>query len=452
MNYPFPKDFIWGVGGSAFQMEGAMLEDGKTLNMREAAFYDKQQQYEIFMDPREPDVCCDFYHRYPEDLALMGQLPGVTFRYSISWARIIPSKDAEPNQKGIDFYNKVIDTMIANGITPFMDLLHSDTPMWVIEAGGVANPEFVQWYARYAEICFRAFGDRVKYWSTVNEPTIGIFEAYANARGMPYEKDIGRAMEASHNMILAHFEAVRRLRKLWPDAKIGMVITVGENYCHSFEQADMDACQRKVAYRLLYADPAILGDYPKELMAYEPLRRYFTDQMRAQVKETFVPMDFCGVNYYSAFHARSGNKSILGTMGFDPKLPKDAYGFTTYAPGLFDVMYQLNQRYNGKPLLITENGYAQRREAAFGMDLEPLHSDTIRQNYMREHIRECARLIRAGVNLQGYFYWSFMDSWEYRNGFNVPMGLVGVNFDTQERRPRESFYYYQNILKHNMID
>ena len=451
MNYPFPKDFMWGVGGSAFQMEGAMLEDGKTLNIREAAFYADPRQ-ETFLDEREPNVCADFYHRYAEDLALMGQLPGVVFRYSIAWARIIPGKDAEPNQKAIDFYNNVIDSMIANGIVPFMDLFHADLPLWVVEAGGIADPEFVDWYVRYAQVCFREFGDRVKFWSTANEPSLSVFEAYANARCMPYEKDIGRAMQASHNLILAHFETVRLLRQMWPDAKIGMVNNVGENYCHSFKQEDIDAAQRKVAYRLLYSDPAILGEYPRELQIYPPLSSYFTEAMRAEIKEKFVPMDFYGVNYYCPFHVRSGNKSLLGTAGFATDLPKDAYGFTTYAPGMFDVLYQLNARYSGMDLIITENGYATPRQPEMGMELEPLQQDTARQSYIREHVRECARLIRAGVNLKGYFYWAFMDTWEVKNGFRVPMGLVGINFDTQERRPRDSFYYYQNIMKHNMID
>ncbi len=451
MNYSFPKDFMWGLGGAAFQMEGAMLEDGKTMNIREAAFYAKEQQ-EVFLDEREPNVCADFYHRYEEDLKIMGQLAPVTFRYSISWARIIPSKDAEPNQKGIDFYNKVIDSMIANGVTPFMDLFHSDLPVWAIEAGGIANPEFIDWYVRYATICFREFGDRVKYWSTANEPMLSIFEAYANARCMPYEKDISRAMLATHHMVLAHFETVRILRKMWPDAKIGMVNNVAENYCLSFAQEDIEAAQRKNIYRLIYSDPIILGEYPAELSAYPPVGAYIPAWMNEEVKEKFIPMDFYGINYYSPYFARSGNKSLLGTVGFHSGLPQDGYGFTTYAPGMFDIIYALNERYHGMDVIITENGYAQPRPDTTSMDLEPLQHDTLRQSYIREHVRECARLLKAGVNLKGYFYWAFMDTWEVKNGFRVPMGLVGINFDTQERRPRDSFYYYQNILKNNMID
>jgi len=452
MNYRFPKDFMWGVGGSAFQMDGAMLEDGKTMNLHEAEFY-SENRHVVFDDEREPNVCADFYHRYPEDLKLMSQLPGVAFRYSISWSRIIPAKDAPVNQKGVDFYNRLIDSMIENGITPFMDLYHSDLPQWVIDEGGIVSPEFIGWYIRYAEVCFREFGDRVKFWSTANEPVIGVFEAYANARSAPFEKDISRAMQATHNMILAHFEAVKLLRKLWPDAQIGMVNNVAENYCLSFKQEDMDAVARKNAYRLLFSDPIILGEYPKELVAYPPVGNYIPEAMRRQIKEKFVPMDFCGLNYYSPYFTRHGNKTLIGVENFTPDfVKKDGYGFNNYAPGMFDILYTLNERYHGMSMYITENGCAQLRESSSHIELEPFRHDVARQSYMREHIRECGRLLRAGVNLKGYFYWSFMDSWELRKGFLVPMGLVGVNFDTQERQPRDSFYYYQQILQNNMID
>lgn len=452
MNYRFPKDFMWGVGGSAFQMDGAMLEDGRTMNIHEAEFYSPNRQF-VFLDPREPNICADFYHRYPEDLETMSRLGKITFRYSISWSRIIPAKDAPVNRKGIDFYNKLIDTMLKNGITPFMDLFHSDLPQWVIDEGGIVSPEFIGWYMRYAEVCFREFGDRVKFWSTANEPVIGVFEAYANARSRPFEKDIGKAMQATHNMNLAHFEAVKLLRKLWPDAQIGMVNNVAENYCLSFKQEDMDAVTRKNTYRLLFTDPIILGEYPEELVNYPPIGNYIPEWMRQEVKEKFEPMDFCGLNYYSPYFTRHGNKTLIGVENFTPDfIQKDGYGFNTYAPAMFDIVYTLNERYRGIPIYITENGCGQLREDITSSALEPYQHDTDRILYIREHLRECGRLLRAGVNLKGYFYWAFMDTWELKNGFRTPMGLVGVNFDTLERQPRGSFYYYQQVIQHNMVD
>lgn len=451
MNYTFPKDFIWGVGGSAFQTEGAMLEDGKTMNIREAGFFAKDPR-EPFSDDRAPEVCCDFYHRYPEDLKMMSQLGIKMFRFSIAWSRIIPSKDAEPNQKAIDYYNKVIDCMIQNGITPFMDLFHSDLPLWVAEAGGIADPQFVSWYARYVEVCFRAFGDRVKYWCTVNEPMLTVYAAYQRGRLFPYIKDEALAFKATHHMILAHFEAVALLRNLWPDAKIGVVNNLSEGYCHSFLPEDIRAAELRTVSAFLFLDPMTKGQYPSELMVRPRVRGNISEKYEQELKEKFLPMDFCGINYYCPKALKYKENTVFGAESVRTPYPKDGYGFSTYAPGLFDALMRMQDRYGDLPIFITENGYAQKREDLSDMSLAPFHEDKERQTYIREHLRECGRAIRAGVNLQGYFYWSYMDSWEVRAGFGVPMGLVGVNFDTLERQPRESFYYYQEIIKNNMID
>jgi len=451
MNYPFPKDFMWGVGGSAFQMEGAMLEDGKTLNTREASFFATEEPREKFRDPRSPAVGADFYHRYPEDIKLMGQLGPKVFRYSIAWARIIPSVDAEPNQKAIDFYNGVIDAMIAEGITPFMDLFHADLPMWVVDEGGIVDDRFVEWYTRYVTVCFKEFGDRVKWWSTVNEPMLMVFSPYSSARSIPFIKDQAMAFKATHNMILAHFSAVKALREISPDGKIGMVNNYCEVYPLSFEPEDVEACERRCAMYLTLMDPIVLGEYPKETRDYMNVKPYITEEMRREIKEKFAPMDFGAINFYCPKFAQNDPTKVFGNAEKKVEMPRDAYGFVSYAPAMFDALVRLTERYDHLPLFISENGYTQFREPGT-MELESFQHDQPRIEYMREHIRSCARALKAGVNLKGYFYWSFMDSWEVQRGFEVPMGLVGVNFDTLERRPRDSFYYYQQVIKNNTID
>jgi len=452
MNYQFPKDFMWGVGGSAFQMEGAMLEDGKTLNTREASFFATEGPREAFIDPHSPAVCADFYHKYPEDLKLMGELGPKVFRYSIAWARIIPSKDAEPNQKAIDYYNDVINHMIANGITPFMDLFHADLPLWVVEEGGIVCDQFVEWYTRYATICFREFGDRVKYWSTVNEPMLMVFAPYSTARSMPFHRNHEEAFQATHNMILAHFSATRALREISPDGKIGMVNNYAEVYPLNFDPEDAEACERRVAMYLTLMEPIVKGEYPPELVNYKNTAPYFTEKRKREVEEQFIPMDFIGINCYCPKFARNDDTKLFGNIAIQVDLPKDAYGFVSYAPGLFDALVRLNERYDHMPIFVTENGYTQNREDMNNMDLEQFQHDQARINYIREHVRACARALKAGVNLKGYFYWSFIDTWEVKMGFSVPMGLVGINFDTLERRPRDSFYYYQKLMATNSVD
>ena len=451
MNYKFPDDFLWGVGSAAFQIEGAMLEDGKTLNVREASFFEKERRVK-FADERGPAICTDFYHRYPEDIKLIGELGAKVFRYSIAWTRIIPNKDGKVNQKGIDFYNNVIDEMIKNGITPFMDLFHSDLPLWLEEEGGIADDRFVQWYADYAEVCFKAFGDRVKWWSTVNEPKLSVYGAYAFAHMHPFKHDPVQAWKAVQNMNLAHFEAVRRLRKLWPDAKIGSVNNGGECYCKSFDPEDIAAAQRHVAMQLLFLDAQILGQYPPEMVDYPKVRACILDSFLSELKEKFQPMDFYGINYYCPNFIRKGDKTYYDTAAFKGDLQRDAYGFYTYSSGMFDFVTMLDERYHGMPVIITENGFAQNREDVYDQELEPLRHDPARIAYMCEHIRACGRLLRAKVNLKGYFYWAITDTWEVKKGYTCPMGLVGVNLDTQERQPRDSYYYYQKIIANNMVD
>ena len=451
MNYKFPKDFMWGVGSAAFQIEGAMEEDGKTLNIREASFYEEPRR-ETFADQRSPAVSTDFYHRYPEDIQRIGELGAKVFRYSIAWTRIIPKKDGKVNQKGIDYYNRVIDEMIKNGITPFMDLFHSDLPLWVVEEGGIIDDRFITWFADYAEVCFKAFGDRVKWWSTVNEPKLSVYGAYAFARMMPFVSDHVLAWKAVHNMNLAHFEAVRRLRKLWPDAKIGSVNNGGECYCKSFDPEDIAAAQRHVAMQLPFLDAQILGEYPRELTGHPNVKACIPDAFEQELKEKFQPMDFYGINYYCPNFIRKGKNSYYDTEAFQGDLQKDAYGFYNYASGMFDFVTMLADRYSNLPVIITENGFAQKRGPEEPQDLEPLRHDPARISYMCEHIRTCGRLLRAGVNLLGYFYWAITDTWEVAQGYTCPMGLVGVNFDTLERQKRDSFYYYQKIIRNNMVD
>ncbi len=476
INFVFPKDFLWGVAGSAFQMEGGMYEGGKDLNIRETSWLDAvrrglvQQPGEKelpivdvdwinpespskFRDNRSPEVTCDFYHKYPEDIELLASLGINTFRFSISWGRIISAYGAEPNQAGIDYYNGMINKMLECGIQPFMDLWHSDLPCWVLNHGGFISDEFVSWFSRYAEVCFREFGDRVKFWSTSNEPYLNAFGAYALGMGLPKLKEMPLGIKAAHHMVLAHFEAVRLLRKMWPDAKIGSVHNTARYYCLSHDPADEAAAARRQASQFLLSDPMALGKYPQELLDYEPFARYIPQEYIEELKEKFLPMDFFGINYYQPAFVRAGESQYFGVQGIKGiNLPQDAYPFKTYANGLFDLLLDMTERYPGVDLFVTENGYTQQRDDVYNMEMESLQHDVLRQEYIREHLRACQRAIRAGAALKGYYYWSCMDVWESTMGYGYPMGLIGINFDTLERVPRDSFYYYQKIVKNNTVD
>lgn len=449
--HKFPKDFIWGAACSAMQMEGAVLEDGKTYNVSDYNFYFPHPEA-MPQDTRSPDVGIDYYHKFREDHTLFQQLGLKAFRFSISWCRICPDIDGKPNPLGIAYYNAVIDDMLSKGITPFFDLWHSDLPRWVVDNGGIVSDKFIGWFTHYAEICFKEFGDRVKFWNTVNEPKLNVYGAYSHAHSAPFLRDQALAMKATTNVILAHFEIVRLLKKMWPDAKIGSVHNIGVCYSMSFDKQDIEAANRHSAMQLLFLDPMMKGEFPAEVLAFPDSAKYILPEYMADIKEKFVPMDFYGVNYYTPCFIRSGNSTAYGTQWFESGLPKDAYGFINYASGMFDILMDLNDRYDGTPVFITENGYTYRREDVNSTNLEEFQYDDKRIDYIREHLRACSRLIRSGVNVKGYFYWSVMDCWEGTMGFGYPMGLIGVNLDTLERVPRESFHYYKKVIEANMVD
>ncbi len=220
---------MWGASCSAMQLEGGRHEGGKNDNIREHAFYDLATSSR-FQDHFPPDTGADFYHKYPEDIKLMKELGINTFRFSISWARICPDKSCVPNIAGIDYYNDMINTLINNGITPFFDLIHSDLPQWVLEEGGFPGEKFFGYYTKYAEICFREFGDRVKYWSTVNEPKLSVYGAYVHGHGTPYLFDKHLAMKATITSVNMSANAKKQSTRAstYVDISIGQSWTAGK--------------------------------------------------------------------------------------------------------------------------------------------------------------------------------------------------------------------------------
>ena len=446
-DFKFPEDFMWGAACSAFQLEGGRFEGGKTDSINEHNFYDPRTMNN-YADRIPPDVGADFYHRYPEDIALMKELGIDSFRFSFAWSRICPDVTDKPNQAGIDFYNKVIDTLIENGITPFFDLFHSGLPQWIEENGGIKSPDFVDHFVNYARICFENFGDRVKYWSTVNEPLLTVYGSYANGRFKPYEKSVPYAMEAVTNMIIAHFRSVKILRELWPDAKIGAVHCQSGMYpARPDDEGDVKESIMGSHFMNLLLEPMAIGKYPDILN--DEIRGAITDDMVKRIKEEFVPMDFHGANIYSSnFTQSKENTEKYGP--FSSGYPRDAYGFTAYPRGLYDRVKFLNDRYPDLDIYITENGYTYKRDVS-NLDVSGELHDDKRIEYIKNHIKECENAVKDGLKLKGYYYWSALDCWEGVKGYGFPMGLVAVNFDTKERFKRDSFYYYQKVIKDNCI-
>lgn len=440
MRFPFPKDFLFGAASSAVQIESGCTEGGKGEDIHDRNYKLDPESYK-FADFNES---ADFYHRYPEDIQMMKELGLKLFRFSISWSRIYPNGPEQVNRAGLDYYSDMIDKLLAADIVPFFDLWHCDLPQWVADREGLLNPQFIDWFTAYAKTVFEALGDKVPYWSTVNEPNINCVAQYGTDRV--------KINQACHTMIIAHYRAVRLFRQMGLKGKIGAVVHVMPFYALDPGKAeDVAAAERCQAnYSGWWLDPMLKGYYPKEIIDYPFLQKTMPTGFQKQMEEEFLPMDFIGVNYYNpGFAVFEANDEMEFKKTSNPDLKKDDYGFATYPDGLFDTVMFLKNTYPGKDIFITENGIGVKK---WGKLDEEQHDD-YRIKHMREHLRSLSRALQAGAPVKGYCHWSIMDTNELRSaGYDLIFGLVQVNYETKERRPRDSWYYYQQIIHDGFVD
>jgi len=455
MALSFPKNFLWGSACSAYQIEGAWDEGGKGESCHD--HYARIQEYQKFYENGRPDVCADFYHHYREDIDIMAANGLKSFRFSFAWPRLFPNGPDEINQQGVDYYNDMLDYLTEKGIVPFMDLFHWDLPQWVLDRGGAVNYEFVEWFGRYAEACFRLFGDRVKYWSTVNEPIVSIFAGYYAINGdgpgyfPPFEHDQKKAYTACHIMNLAHMRAVRIYRELGQDGKIGAVIDAFPYYPYSIcDERDFEAGERRFDfYAGKWLGPMMLGRYPEVIT--ECYGQYLPENYERELAEAFETMDFIGDNYYAPQYAKYLPEKPYFQPCRDPEFSgeqKEFVGLKMYPEGLYDAVHILERKYHPKEIIITENGVAFTRDMSRPAVPTDIH-DEDRIKYMRAHIMSLNRAIEDGINVTGYYTWAIEDTYEHLSGFNYDFGLIAVDYDTLERTPRDSFKWYGEFIRAN---
>ena len=447
MIFDFPKDFLFGAASSACQIESAYFEDGKGEDVM--GYYSKI--YPEKFAGTHPNDSADFYHKYPEDIAMMKDLGLKCFRFSISWSRIFPNGPDEVCQAGIDYYSNVINELKKAGIKVFFDLWHCDLPYWVIEKGGLLERDFIKWFHNYAEVCFKAFGDRVDFWSTINEPSINIMAAYAYEHQAPFMRDMNLAIKACHIAILAHYDVVRLYKSMNFNGQIGAVIHVEPTYALTMDENDRLAAERRFAfYSGWWMDPMFKGHYPKILMDYKWLTDKLPEGFEKDLADNFIDSDFISINYYSpSFVKYAKNDELDYEFVKNEQLAGDDYGFVVYAQGLFDTCKRLNKDYPNKDIYITENGIGVKKEGTLDEQL----NDDYRISYMREHLRELSKAIDAGLPIKGYFPWSIIDTYEgYAGGYNFIFGLIQVNYETLERRPRKSYHYYKEVIKQGRVN
>jgi beta-glucosidase len=422
----FPADFLWGAATSSYQIEGSPLADGAGPSI----WHRFTHQPGKILGGDNGDVACDHYRRFADDVHLMRELGIAAYRFSISWSRVLPEGTGHINQPGIDFYSRLVETLLENHIQPMATLYHWDLPAALEDRGGWADPRSVGWFTEFAETMFRALGDRVPLWCTLNEPWVVVNEGYVDGRHAPGRRDCAEA---------AAYRAIGK-------QKIGLVLNLTPVHPATNSDADLQAASRHDAYlNRQFLDPAILGKVPPELNELNDGN--WTTWTAEELQQARQPIDFIGVNYYLRIVVRDDPDGGLTRTSIVPQRerPHTAMGWEIYPSGLTDILLWLKERYGDLPLYITENG------AAYDDVLSPngAVSDTPRVQYLTQHLRAAEQAIRAGANLRGYYAWSLLDNFEWACGYSKRFGIVHVDYQSQRRTPKDSARFYSNVIRSN---
>lgn len=444
----FKKDFLWGVAASSYQIEGAAFEDEKELSIWDVYSHTPGK---IF-GGHTGDIACDHYHRFKEDVALMAKLGVKAYRFSISWPRVMRSKDGSPNEKGFDFYSSLVDELLAYGITPYATLYHWDQPYELYKRGGWLNSDSPKWFADYAELTAQRLGDRVKHYITFNEPEVFIGTALVDGLHAPgYQFPRRETLKMAHHVLLAHGLASQAIRATSPQAQIGFAPSSDVRVPASEKSEDIaaarqayfaipeaDSWPRSTAW---WSDPVMLGHYPKEGLAI--LAADLPNIGQNDMNTIFQKPDFYGQNIYRGIRICADKHGWM-EVPYPPGTPKTAIEW----PVDFDSLYWgtkfLYERYK-TPIIITENGMSATDWPA----LDGKIHDECRIDYLHRHLRGLRRAAKEGVDIAGYFQWSFMDNFEWAKGYNDRFGIVYVDFETQKRTPKESFNWYAEVIAEN---
>jgi beta-glucosidase len=442
-SFVFPSDFLWGAATSAYQIEGSPLADGAGPSIwHEFAHTPGKIEH-----GDNGDVACDHYHRFADDVRLMRELGLQSYRFSTAWARVLPEGTGRPNLQGLDFYSRLVDSLLEHGIAPSVTLYHWDLPAALEQRGGWAHADAPKWFAEYAGLMFRALGDRVPMWTTLNEPWVTMDNGYVAGNHAPGRRDWAEAAKVSQNLLRAHAAAVAVYRTEWRQ-QIGLVVNLVPVHSATDSPADRAAANRMDAYvNRQFLDPALLGEFPEEMS--EMFGAAWPTMTADELTQLRQPIDFVGINYYLRLVVRDATSE--GRSAGPPRaaivlLPdcrRTALGWEVYPQGLTEILQWVRTRYGDFPLHITENG------AAFD-DPPPENScinDVERVEYLKEHLQAAGQALRAGVNLRGYFVWSLLDNFEWHYGYSKRFGIVHVDYPTQRRTLKASARYYAEAIR-----
>ncbi|TQV65147.1 MAG: beta-glucosidase [Halothiobacillaceae bacterium] len=447
MSTRFPSDFTWGVATSAYQIEGSPLADGAGPSNWHRFAHEPGR----ILNGDHGDLACDHYHRFKDDVALIKRLGVDAYRFSFNWARIQPEGRGKVNARGLDFYKRLVDALLAQGIQPFATLHHWDLPAALEDAGGWLNRDTALRFADFTEIMVGALDGQVQDWCTLNEPWVIMHEGHVAGAHPPGLRNLALAPTVAHNLLRAHAEGVRAYRANGRH-RIGLVVNIEPKYAASDDARNhaMDHAARIRAegyMNRLFVDPVFRGEWPEELI--EAMGGPEGEAWREVLSESTAPLrepiDWLGVNYYSRAVVRHRAGGFLDTETVRQPNPHTAMGWEVYPPGLTDTLVWLHERTGGIPLYVTENG------AAFDDPpvVEGRLHDQPRMDYLRTHLQAASNAIERGVNLRGYFAWSLLDNFEWSFGYSRRFGLVHVDPATQTRTPKDSARLFAEVVATN---
>ena len=445
----FRDDFVWGGASASYQIEGAADEDGKGPSVWDMFCKQKDR----IVDGRNGDVACDHYHLYQKDVDLMQEMGYQGYRFSIAWPRILPDGIGAINEKGLDFYDRLLDSLAKANITPYVTLYHWDYPYALFRRGGWMNPDSPKWFAEYAAILARRLGDRMKNIMTFNEPQCFIGISYADeivhAPGIRFP--IWDTLLMAHHVLLGHGLAIQALRAAIPDAKLGWAPTCSAHYPQTDSPVDIEAAHKAFfdipANRpfwsvSLWNDPVFLGEYPAKL--YELFGEHMPQIKAGDMKIISQPLDFLGINIYNGQAVRADDKTGYAftqrRLGYEftgskwPVTPKALY----WGPRFLADRYK-------KPIYLTENGIS----CPDVISLDGKVHDPDRIDFLHRYLLELRRAAEDGVDIRGYFYWCTTDNFEWAKGFTERFGMIHCDFETQERLLKDSALWYRDTILAN---
>ena len=434
-SYPFPSDFVWGVATSSFQIEGASREDGKGPSI-----WDEFCRIpNAIADNSNGDVACDHYHRFAEDLDLIANLGVDAYRFSVSWPRVRPAGAGAWNEKGLAFYDRLVDGLLDRGIKPYLTLNHWDLPAALQVNGGWASRDTVHRFVEYATHIAERMGDRITSITTHNEPWVIATMGNETGEFAPGIKNRAVAMQASHHLLLSHGLALQALRAQGCSSKLGIVLNQSPVVPATDTPAD-HAYARLKDGRLVrwYMDPLLNRGYPADVLEY--LGDDAPKLQEGDMRDIATPMDFLGINYYSRRVVSASGNWDANSSG----LPLTDMGWEIYPEGLTELLLRLHRDYELPPLYVTENGAAFRDVLSDGR----IH-DAQRSDYIARHIAAISQAMSQGVSMQGYMVWSLLDNFEWASGYQKRFGIIHVDYATQQRTLKDSALWYREFLQCN---